>query len=302
VPTRSPVVVPRPGPRPVASGLACALLAAFPLSAQATDLAMVRSSDLAQYRSLQQAFAASSGPSLDLNLGDPQVAGDLGGALQGATVVVAVGPGAAAAVKAARPAARVLYALVPNGAEADAAVIPTLASSARQLAVFKSAVPKLRHLGMLYGPTMSPAVLAEHVAAAAKAGLTLHTRQVRTREEAVEWARQLLQWVDGFWLVPDPTVVTNETYRIFVQAALAARVPLLGYSEGMARTGALVAVEASYAEMGRCAAQAAKRLRDGAPASPGPLEGRVFLNARVAGLIDLQLPPEVRETAAGVFE
>lgn len=285
------------------TALLAAAVAVAPAAAGANDFVLLRSNDRAAYLSVQEAFTAATGAaSVGLSLTDPAVAYDVRRALRKAKVVVGVGPEAAAALLAVQPAAPVLLALVQRREEPGIDVVPSSPSPAQQLAAFKRAVPGLRRVGLLYGPTHPRSALLSYASAAADAGLSLRAREVASRAEAVEQARELLKAVDGLWLVPDTTVLTVETYRIFVQAALAARVPVLGFTEGMARTGALVSVEASFEEVGRCAGAAARRVLQGAPAAPYAMKGRVFVDARVASMLGLSLADEVRKEADRVFE
>ena len=300
---------PRPGPLPssiVALGMV-ALALLLPRGVRAGEVVVVRGSDLPAYKAVETAFTAALGsPARALSLTD----GDAGAALKGAGLIFAIGPDAAkaasAAVAAAAKPAALLVALVPSadkaGLDPRIPLMPMFVTPARQARVFKSVLPGLKTVGLLYDPAQSRALAAECEAAAGQAGIALIKAPVAPRQDVAGAARGLLSQVGALWLIPDTTVVSAETFKFLVQASVAQKVPLLGFSEGMAKAGALVTVEAGYAEIGRRAAASAKRLQDGAAAAPEAPDGSVFLNAKSAELLGVELSAAARSKATKVFE
>ena len=104
----APFQTPRPG-RPLLR-VALAVLLTTPAVASAADVVVVRSSDQAAFKAVEQAFLAEVPGAASLVSTTPGL--DLKGALAGAKVVLAVGPEAARAALAARTgSAQVLVAL-----------------------------------------------------------------------------------------------------------------------------------------------------------------------------------------------
>jgi len=277
-----------------------ALLVSRP--ATAGEVVVVRSSDLAAYKAVEAAFTgALGGPARTLALTDAGA----GAALKGASLVFAIGPEAAKAAADAKPAA-LLVALVPSavkaGLDSNVPLLPMFVPPARQARAFKAVLPSLKTVGLLYDPAQSKALAAECEAAAGQAGLTLLKSPVSSRQDVAGAARALLPQVGALWLIPDTTVVSAETFKFLVQASVSQKVPLLGFSEGMAKAGALVAVEAGYAEIGRKSAAAARRLLANSPAAPEPPDGSIYLNAKSAEMLGVELSKAARSLAAKVFE
>ena len=112
----------------------------------------------------------------------------------------------------------------------------------------------------------------------------------------------MLSSVDVLLLSPDTTVVSAETFKFIAQTSLETKVPLVGFSEGMSKAGAVLSIEGSYDEMGKKAAQAAKRMLAGAAGVREAPEGSVFVNGKSAQLLGLAISPALRARASKVFE
>ncbi len=282
--------------RPLALALACTLLAA---PAAAGEIAVVRSSDLPALRTVEAVFAEKAGKVRSLSLSEPGAEEALPALLAGAPLILVLGPEAARAVAAHSPSAPVLMAMVlnPERTGLAAPAIPARVSAAAQVRLIKQVLPAQRRLGLLFDPALSAAAVAEYEAAAHKAGLVVEKEEVHSRDDVATAARALLPRVDALWLIPDATVITPDAFKFLVRTSVSAKVPLIGFSEGMARAGTVLAIEASPAEIGRHAAEAAQRMLAGRPAAPESPAGAVFLNAKSAELLGIELTPEALELA-----
>jgi len=275
---------------------------------------IVRSADSSQYLALEEGFSRSLGSQTSLNLADPLAAAGLRQRLDRAGVVFAIGPEALKAVTAEHRDLPTLVAFAFGGGGASAAAsprattVPLAVSPAQQVSIIKRSLPSIMdaprqpRLGVLYDPSLSAALVAECSAAASAAGLTLVKAPVARREDVAEAARDLIGRVEALWLIPDPTAVTPQSFRFLVQLSLANKVPLIGFSEGMARAGAVLAIQADYSEAGLRAGLAARKMLDGQPAGLEAPEGMVFLNARTSEMLDIVLPKKARDRATRVFE
>lgn len=283
--------------------LAASLLgAAAPGAARAAGVVVLRSGDVAQYRAIEQSFLANLGqPARSVQIGNDRAQARAAGA--GADAVFAIGPEAAAAAADLKPG--VVYALVsgPERLGLDPRnAVPTFVPPQRQVRFLRAALPSARKIGLVYDPAVSRGLAAEYEDAANAVGFGVSREEVSSRKDVAGAVRSLVDRVDVLWLIPDSTVVSPETFRFMMQISLETRVPVIGFSEGMTRGGALISVEGGYEDMGRRAAQAVRRVLAGRPAAPEPPDGTLFINSKSAEIIGVAIPPALRAQAAKVFD
>ncbi len=98
-------------------------------------------------------------------------------------------------------------------------------------------------------------------------------------------------------LIPDSTVLTNESIGFILETALAKRVPVIGFSPEFTRLGALLSLSVSYGEVGRETGLLAKRILDGdrkLPAKPIPIERlKITVNLKTARFLGIEFPKDV---------
>ncbi|MDP2275702.1 MAG: ABC transporter substrate binding protein [Archangium sp.] len=275
------------------------------LGAGSGQVLLVRSSDQPAYKAVAQAFIVAMGRQVTvLNLvTHPDEVRRVVGEVP--SLVVAVGPDAARAIAELKTTAPVLNTMVPEPEKLGPAealrTVPMFIAPSRQLQVMKEFLPSARRLGVMYDPKHSQALVDELSLAAEALGLTVVRQEVQQTSEVASAVRKLLGRVDALWLVPDATLIDVDTFKFLVQTSLESKIPLIGFSQGMAKAGALLAVEADYGDMGIEAAALGLKQLSGTAASPGFPKGRVYLNGRTAGVLDITIPAAARSQARAVF-
>jgi putative ABC transport system substrate-binding protein len=281
------------------------------LAQAAGYVVVIRSADLPPYRAVETAFRDAIGrPSRTFSLASDSARVEVQRALEGeAQLVFAIGAQAARQaldLSPQYPAVPVVYALVPNpekiGVQGLAPGISMYVSPAVQAATVRALLPKAKRVGVLYDAAISEALVAECDAAAATVGLTLVREAVASRKDVAAAARSLFRQADVVWLIPDTTVLSADTFKFLVQISLETKVPLVGFSEGMTRAGALLSVEAEHAAMGKKAADLARRILGGARPRIESPDASISLNIKSAQLLGVNVPPVVRSQASIVFE
>ncbi len=169
----------------------------------------------------------------------------------------------------------------------------------RQLKLIRTFLPAVRRLGTLYDPKKSAAKIREAEQQAAALGLTLKAFTVDNDRDVPSQLRALLGAADALWLLPDSTVLNNESVNFLLQSALAQHVPVIGFSPEFTRLGALVGISVSYGEVGRETGELARRLLNGDrvnPLKPVPIERlKISVNLKTARFLGLSLPKELHE-------
>jgi len=166
----------------------------------------------------------------------------------------------------------------------------------RQFKILRAFLPNLRRLGILSNSSHT-AKLKDTAAQAAANSFQLQEFPVDSEKDVPHQLRSLLASVDALWLVPDSTVLTNESIGFILETSLAKRVPVIGFSPEFTRLGALLSLSVSYGEVGRETGVLAKRILDGdrkLPAKPIPIERlKITVNLKTARFLGVEFPKDV---------
>lgn len=279
-----------------------AVMSAHPAGGAGEGVVVVRSSELAPYKALEEAFTAAVGaPVKSLSLADPAAVKSAAG---NGAVVLAIGLDAAKVVLDARPGGQVVFGLVPSpeklGVGEALKAVPMFASPARQLTVVKEVLPGAKRLGVIFAAS-SEGLVADYERAARTLGVTLVKQQVGDRSQVANALRELIGKIDALLLLPDPATLGVDIFKFLLTTSLESKVPLIGFSQGQAKAGALLTVEVDYQEMGKEAASAAKRALSGGSAAPQAPQGSLFFNGKTAQMLGVSIPASLKPQTKEVF-
>lgn len=291
-------------------GLFCllALCLGCASTALATDIAILKSSDITAYNQAIEGFKAA-GPSdavyMEYDIrGDLELGKKIARKIRASdvTMVVAVGLKAALAAKVEIVDIPIVHMMILDPLKhqltgANIAGTTMELPVDRQLRMLRSFLPTVRRLGMLYDPGKTASRLKETSAFATAHGFQIQGFPVDSEKEVPKQLKALLSTVDALWLVPDSTVLTNESIQFILESALAHHVPVIGFSSEFTRLGALLSFSANYSEIGRETGLLAKRLLSGErslPLNPVPMErARVSVNFKTARFLGIEIPKEL---------
>jgi putative ABC transport system substrate-binding protein len=158
-------------------------------------------------------------------------------------------------------------------------------------------LPTLHQLGTLYDPLKTASRVKDAVRQATNSDFQLTGLPVESDKDVPQQLRTLLSGVEAFWLMPDSTVLTNESVRFILESALARQIPVIGFSPEFTRLGALLSMSVNYGDVGRETGLLAKRILDGErqlPLDPMPI-GRlkITVNLKTAKFLGITFPNEV---------
>jgi len=175
----------------------------------------------------------------------------------------------------------------------------------RQIAAFRSAIPALVRIGVIYDPARSTDQVARIAAAIQAAGIELYTQRVAGARDVPAAFRRVADAIDALWLIPDETVLSRASFDFILLESLKRRLPLLVFNEPMVRAGGLMALAADSREAGRQIGDLAGRVMKAhgrnLPRVEAPVAASLALNLRTARLLGLTIPPPVVADAAQVF-
>lgn len=296
------------------AALVCLLLSTG--QASATDVVILKSSDIAAYNQSISGFKAALPP--DVVLAEYDLQGDLEKGRKLARKIRAADPALVFAVglKAAKAAQLelvdipVVYAMVldPSKYGLNASNMTGVLMEIpmeRQLTMIKTLLPRLKHIGTLYDPSKTATLIEEARRLLKPNGAELVPIQLSSERDVPAALRSLLPLIDALWLVPDSTVLTDESLRFILNAALEARVPVVGFSREFARSGAVLCLSVNYSDIGRQAGQLARKILDGhvsLPAKPvNPDRIEMSLNRKTAKFLDIEIPKDLEVKADELY-
>lgn len=271
------------------------------------EIAILKSSDLKAYGEAVEGFKATApggATYVEYDLrGDLEQGKQLARKIRAsdASLVVAVGLKAALAAKIEIVDIPVLYMMILDPLKhhltaANMTGVLIEISMDRQFKVMRTFLPSLRRIGLLYDPDKTTPKLKEAESAAAVHEFNLRGYAVGTEKEMPQQLRMLLSESDALWLVPDSTVLTDESIRFIVESSLAKHVPVIGFSPEFTRLGALLSLSVDYGEVGRATGLLAKRILNdelSLPLKPVPVQRiKITVNQKTARYLGLTIPKE----------
>ena len=284
----------------------CSLLAAS--EAQATEIAILKSSSITAYDQAITGFN-STAPSATIYSeydaqGDLEQGRKLARKIRAseASLVVTVGLKAALAAKLEIVDVPIVYMMILDPSKHNLTA-PNMTGTLleipaeRQFKILRTFLPNLHRLGVLSNAGGNTIKLRDTAAQAAAQSFQLQDFPVESEKDVPQQLRSLLSTTDALLLIPDSTVLTNESIGFILETSLARRVPVIGFSPEFTRLGALLSLSVSYNEVGRETGLLAKRILDGdrkLPAKPIPIDRlRITVNLKTARFLGVEFPKDV---------
>ena len=300
------------------------LAVAFVLSgmaqpAGAQEIAVLKSRDLPQFDQVLEGLAEACDPAgmrlRHFNLGGKDKAGmDVAEEIRQAApdIVLALGRLAASVGRRHLQDLPILYCMVPNPARYDLegqniAGISQDVPGGDQFSRFKSLVPSLRNIGVIYDPEKSGAIVDAAALEAEEQGLVLVRAEVSSSKKVPKALRGLVGRIDALWMVPDNTVLTSDSFRYLLLASFENKMPLLAISDIFVEVGALASITPKPKELGRQVCTLIQRYSRGeldlaAVDILPPNNAELVINLKTAEKIGLTLSDEVLREAGKLYQ
>ncbi|MCJ8499380.1 ABC transporter substrate-binding protein [Desulfatitalea alkaliphila] len=160
-----------------------------------------------------------------------------------------------------------------------------------QLRHFQHAFPRLERLGLIFDPAHNEPFAVAAATAAERLGITLVPLAVRQRQEIPSVLDRHWHDIEALWVIPDATVISESLVHFIIKRALTHGVPVFGYNQFFADSGAALALVCDYEAIGRQAAEAATALLQGRPCPATHPAHEVVLNERVLQALGMTASP-----------
>jgi putative ABC transport system substrate-binding protein len=287
----------------------------LPATTSASEIVILKSADISAYHQGVDGFRtalAGAATITEYNMqGDVARGRKLARKIRAsnADLVLAVGMKAALAAKLEIVDIPIIYCMVLNP-EKNGLTAPNMVGILlevpvdRQFKEMRSVLPGLKRLGVLYDPDKTGDLVEDARRVAKSFGLDLITRVVHSEKDVPAMLRTLMPQIDALWLIPDSTVLTEESISFLLTTTLDSNLPVIGFSSELVRSGALVALSVNYEDIGRQAAILARKLLSAqlkTPASFPPEKFRLALNLKTGKFLGVQIAPDVLTRADQLY-
>ena len=179
-----------------------------------------------------------------------------------------------------------------------------ISSPDTQFATFKSILPTLKRLGVIYNPQKTRPLVEAAKTVLDRGSLEIIERQVSSSGEIAQNLKEIIPRIDALWLIPDTTVVSRDTFAYLLQNTVDKKIPIFAFSEGLVKSGALASFSPDYSEIGKESAKLAEKILNGAsPNSLPPVypKGDLYLNLNTAQTLGVKISPDIIRKAQKIY-
>jgi putative ABC transport system substrate-binding protein len=213
------------------------------------------------------------------------------------SLMIAVGPEAAEFLwKSVDPGiGHRIYSIVLNPGRIDAPVDPACGVSLNipaglQVRCIRESLPDAGKIGIFYDPVYN----AEYYEAASRSardlGITLIPLKVSSKSEIPGILARETANVDGIWLIPDPTVISESISLYIIKQCVLQGVPVIGYNQFFYHSGAAVAFVFNYKALGRQTAEMAAEILESGRCRAQIPDFKVWINRKVYEKLGISVP------------
>jgi putative ABC transport system substrate-binding protein len=175
-----------------------------------------------------------------------------------------------------------------------------------QLNMIKEILPAAEEVGIIYDPNRNASFVESSTIVAKKFDLRIKPFPVKSQKDIPEALKRLSKNADVLWGIVDETVYTSRTTESIIKYTVKERLPFIGNSEPYVKAGALCALVFDNRNIGQQAAELAKQILSGTPASElqttTPEKIQLAVNLRTADIIGVNIPRKIREQAPIIYE
>jgi putative ABC transport system substrate-binding protein len=215
---------------------------------------------------------------------------------------IAVGPEAARFIWTGDLASQVLkiYTMVLNPDEIVELTEPVCGISLDipekiMMQIFSQVLPSLKRIGLLYDPNNNSEFARQAVLDAAVMNLGIIPLEVSLRKQIPDVLKKNWGVIDGLWLIPDQTIITESLVRYIIKEAISNGAAVFGYNRFFYNSGAALCLVLDYRAIGRQTAQLSLALLTGQDCKKQMPVFKIWYNLRILNMlgIDLVIDPSL---------
>ena len=130
----------------------------------------------------------------------------------------------------------------------------------KHLKPLQTLIPQISKIGVLFDPQKTKSLHDQLQKDAKALGITIISEEVHKEQEVAKALKALEHKIEALWLLPDSTVLTENTLDFLISTTLEANIPVVAFSAGLVQSGAVVGAYMNYTDIGRQAARLSQRL------------------------------------------
>jgi putative ABC transport system substrate-binding protein len=167
---------------------------------------------------------------------------------------------------------------------------------------FQGFLPKHR-IGIPSHPERAGRMLQPIIEAFESTAIRLVPIAVRSPEDLAPALASARAEIDALWVIPDASFLDALSIKYLLRYSVVERLPLIGYSDWLTRSGGLFSLMPDYRDLGRQAAQLALRVDSGErpPHLQFARNVKTFINLRVARQFQIPINPGLAALADRVY-
>jgi putative ABC transport system substrate-binding protein len=276
-----------------------------PLPALASDVLIIKDSDIQPYQEAIQGFQKTCSCSVrEMDLSDLEAIEMAVKAKPDA--VVALGTQALRRTKMIRNVPLIYAMVMPSeSAEATGENVSGVSmdiAPAVYLAAMAGLFPDAKRIGVLFNPDQTGPFVREASVAAREKGISLVLKPVLEPREAPALLNELRGTIDVMWMLPDATIMNSEMINAMLLFSFQQSVPVFSFSKKYVEMGAVAALTIDPLSIGKQAGEMARGLlQDG----KGPLRAyarnpRLIVNSKVGAKLGVRINGELIRNAEKV--
>jgi len=155
--------------------------------------------------------------------------------------------------------------------------------------IFSKVLPSLTRIGLLYDPKNNLEIARQAVLEAAVMDLEIIPLEVALRKQIPGVLKAHWGTIDGLWLIPDQTIITESLVRHIVKESISHGKAVFGYNRFFYKSGAALCFILDYREIGRQTAQLSLEMLTGQGCKKQAPVFKTWYNLRVLNMLGIDL-------------
>jgi ABC-type uncharacterized transport system substrate-binding protein len=170
------------------------------------------------------------------------------------------------------------------------------------LARLSQLYPERKRIAIVRGPELPPALMADAENQSRKLGYQVHILDCQKPRELLDKVGALRGRVDFLLTFPDSTLYSGPVVSALILSGIRNGIPLVGFSEGMVRSGALIGFFADYQDIGVQTGESVLLCLSGQTIAKlqAPRRIKTAVNERVMRVLGVQHAPDMASSVVSL--